>query len=170
MSKEYLLGVLHDSTERKITYRISSKENSYTQFLAKMIKDLNYNAWTYQEGKTRNMYIVEFSKKVMDNVHIRTKKQKIDYIRGYFDAEGSVPKSKKKRFYIYFSQKDKKDLQQLKSYLTDLGIICGKTHNPSQRIDPDYWRFYISCKSYKKFVDIIGSWHPTKSKLLRMKI
>jgi intein-encoded DNA endonuclease-like protein len=170
MSKEYLLGVLHDATKRKITYRISSKENSYVQFLANMIKSMNHNAWTYQEGKTRDMYIVEFSKKIMDNVQIRTKKHKIDYIRGYFDAEGSVPKSKKSRFYIYFSQKDKKDLQQLKSYLTDLGIICGKTHNPSKKIDPNYWRFYISCKSYKKFVNTIGSCHPTKKKLLRMKI
>jgi len=170
MSKAYLLGVMHDSTERKNTFRISSKENSYTKFLAEMIHKMGHKAWTYREGKTRDMYIVEFSKKVVNNINISTTKDKIDYIRGYFDAEGSVPKSKNVRFYIYFSQKDKGDLDQLKSYITELGIKCGKTHNPSKNIDPNYWRFYICSKSYNDFIDLIGSLHPVKSKLLRMKI
>ena len=63
MSKTYLLGVMHDSTERKNTYRISSKENSYIQLLANMIHKMGYKAWTYREGKTHDLYIVEFSKK-----------------------------------------------------------------------------------------------------------
>ena len=67
MSKTYLLGVMHDSTERKNTYRISSKENKYIQFLADMIHKMGHNAWTYREGKTREMYVVEFSKKVVNN-------------------------------------------------------------------------------------------------------
>ena len=170
MSKAYLLGVLHDATERKNTYRISSKEDLYIQFLADMIHKMGYNAWTYREGKTRNMYIVEFSKSMIKDVEINNTQDKIDYVRGYFDAEGSVPRSKNKRFYIYFSQKDKKDLEQLKSYLIELGIVCGKTHNPSKTKDLDYWRFFVSCKSYNTFINIIGSWHPTKSHLLRMKI
>lgn len=67
MSKTYLLGVLHDSTERKNTIRISSKEKSYVQSLAKMIQKMGHNAWTYREGKSRNMYVVEFSKSVMND-------------------------------------------------------------------------------------------------------
>ena len=170
MSKEYLLGVLHDSTERKITYRITSKEKLSVQFLADMIHKMGHNAWICREGKTRDMYVVEFSKKVVKDARISSKRNKIDYIRGYFDAEGSVPKSKDVRFYIYFSQKDKKDLEELKSYIKDLGIICGKTHNPSKKEDPAYWRFYISCKSYYSFIEKIGSWHPVKSQHLRKKI
>jgi len=170
MSKEYLLGVMHDSTERKNTFRISSKEKSYTKFLANMIHEMGHNAWIYREGKNREMFVVEFSKKVVNNANINNRTKKIDYIRGYFDAEGSVPKSKNVRFYIYFSQKNKEDLEQLKSYMTELGIMCGKTHNPSKRIDPQYWRFYVSCKSYKEFIEKIGSWHPVKKQLLRMKI
>jgi len=142
MSKAYLLGVMHDSTERKTTYRITSKEQ----------------------------YFVEFSKKLVQNTQIISKKDKIEYIRGYFDAEGSVPKSRDSRFYIYFSQKNKKDLEELKSYIESLGIICGKTHNPSIKKDPEYWRFYISCKPYDSFIELIGSWHPTKSQHLRVKI
>ena len=170
MSKAYLLGVMHDSTERKNTYRISSKEKTYVQILADMIHEMGHNAWIYREGKTRDMYIVEFSKKIVKDVKIVNKQNKIDYIRGYFDAEGSVPISKNTRFYIYFAQKDKDDLEQLKSYITDLGIICGKTHNPSKKKDPNYWRFFISCKSYEPFIKEIGSMHPVKSQLLRMKI
>ena len=170
MSKAYLLGVMHDSTERKNTYRISSKENTYIQFLANMIHKMGYNAWTYREGKTRDMYVVEFSKKVVKNTVIENEQQKIDYIRGYFDAEGSTSRSKNVRFYVYFAQKNKIDLEQLKSYLTDLGIICGKTHNPSKLKDPNYWRFFISCKSYRLFIEKIGSMHPIKSQLLRKKI
>jgi hypothetical protein len=63
MSKAYLLGVMHDSTERKNTYRISSKDKSYVEFLANMIHKMSYNAWIYREGKNRDMWIVEFSKK-----------------------------------------------------------------------------------------------------------
>ena len=161
---------MHDSTERKNTYRISSKENSYIQLLANMIHKMGYKAWTYREGKTHDLYIVEFSKKVINNAVIESEQQKIDYIRGYFDAEGSTSRSENVRFYIYFAQKNKQDLEQLKSFLTDLGIICGKIHNPSKLKDPNYWRFFISCKSYKLFIDKIGSMHPIKSQLLRKKI
>ena len=106
----------------------------------------------------------------MSNTVIETEQQKIEYIRGYFDAEGSTSRLENVRFYIYFAQKNKSDLEQLKSYLTELGIICGKTHNPSKLKDPNYWRFFISCKSYKLFIQKIGSMHPIKSQLLRKKI
>ena len=170
MSKAYLLGVMHDSTERKNTIKISSKEKKYVQFLANMIHEMGHNAWTYREGKTRNLYIVEFSKKIIQNAEVKTEQQKIDYIRGYFDAEGGTSRSKNVRFYIYFAQKDNQDLEQLKLYLTDLGITCGKIHNPSKEKDPGYWRFFISCKSYKTFIEKIGSMHPIKCQLLRKMI
>lgn len=170
MSKPYLLGVMHDSTERRTTYRISSKQKSYVELLAKMIKNSGHNAWIYREGRHRNMYIVEFSKTLMKNVAIKTKQDKIDYIRGYFDAEGSVPHSPKTRFYIYFAQKNKEDLLQVQRYLNDVGILTGKIHNSSQKVDPDYWRFFIRCQSYHAFIEKIDSWHPIKCQLLRMMI
>ena len=170
MSKPYLLGVMHDATERRNTYRISSKEKQFVETLAHLIRNLGHNAWTYREGRNRNMYIVEFSKSLMNTVRIKTKQDKIDYIRGYFDAEGSVPHSTKTRFYIYFAQKDKDDLLQIQRYLTELGIACGKIHNPSKKNDPDYWRFFLRCQSYHAFIKKIGSWHPVKSQHLRMMI
>ncbi len=170
MTKPYLLGALHDGTERKFTYRIGQKDKEYIEFLLKGIQSLGQKAWMYKEGKTRQFYIVEFSKFFLKDANIASIQDKIDYIRGYFDAEGGISRDSKIRYYIYFAQKNLKDLQELKGYLTELGIACGIIHNPSKKRDPDYWRFFISVKSYREFAERIGSWHPVKSHFLRMKI
>jgi len=169
ISFAYLLGVLHDATERHTTYRISSNSLDYCNLLKRGIKALGSGAWIYKEGKSRNLWIVEFPKSLLAKAKIKSKKDKIDYIRGYFDAEGGIAKSSKVRFYIYFAQKNKNDLLQVRNFIKELGISCGKMHNPSVRKDPEYWRFYISAKSYNDFARIVGSAHPIKSKLLWMK-
>ena len=169
MSKAYILGALHDGTEAKHTFRIAQKHLSFVQDLANMIKQLGYSAWVYREGSDRNVFVVEFSKSFLSGFELKTIQDKIDYVRGYFDAEGSVPLDGS-RMYIYFCQKDKNDLEEVKSFLGELGIVCGKTHNPSKRKDPNYWRFFVSCKSYKDFARIIGSRHSTKKQVLEMVI
>jgi hypothetical protein len=170
MTKAYLLGALHDGTVRKLTFRIVAKEREYIEFLAQGIKHLGQKAWIYKEGKTRNLHTVEFSRSFLKDFAVKTKSDKIDYIRGYFDTEGGISRNPKVRYYIYFAQKNLQDLEQLKQYLKGLGIVCGHTHNPSKAADSHYWRFFISCKSYERFAQLIGSWHPIKSHYLRMKI
>jgi hypothetical protein len=170
MTKAYLLGALHDGTVRKLTYRIVQKEQDYIAFLVKGIQSLGHNAWMYKEGKMRQLYVAEFSKSLLKDVYITSQQDKIDYIRGYFDAEGGVSRVQSVRYYIYFAQKNLEDLTQLREYLLELGIVCGIIHNPSKKADTNYWRFFISVKSYEKFAEIIGSWHPVKSHFLRMKI
>ncbi len=170
MTKAYLLGALHDGTVRRLTYRIVQKDQEYIKFLVKGIKSLGQNAWMYKEGKDRNLYVAEFSKSFLKDFSIKSAQDKIDYIRGYFDAEGGVARDPKIRYYLYFAQKNLKDLDQVKEYLEEFGIKCGSIHNPSKRADPNYWRFFISVKSYEEFAEIIGSWHPVKSRFLRMKI
>ncbi|TSC89957.1 MAG: Uncharacterized protein G01um10145_388 [Microgenomates group bacterium Gr01-1014_5] len=170
MTKAYLLGVLHDSTERKTTYRVASKSHEFCMCLVKGITVLGYRAWIYKEGKTRNLWIVEFSKAFLKGIKIQSTQDKIDYIRGYFDTEGGISKSPKVRYYLYFCQKNLADLETVKQYLKDLGISCGVIHNPSKRVDPNYWRFFIRAKSYLEFAKVIGSYHPEKASYLRMKI
>jgi hypothetical protein len=58
----------------------------------------------------------------------------------------------------------------VRSHLVELGIKCGKTHNPSRRVDPSYWRFFVSSNSYKRFTQTIGSMHPRKKTALEMVI
>ncbi len=131
---------------------------------------MGFCAWLYKEGKNRNYYIVEFVKSILEKVSIESSKDKIDYIRGYFDTDGAVARSKSVRYYLYFAQKDKEDLVNVKNYLEQLGISCGVIHNPSKRKDANYFRFFIKANSYNKFAETIGSWHPVKSKFLRVKI
>ncbi|MFZ5366507.1 MAG: LAGLIDADG family homing endonuclease [Patescibacteria group bacterium] len=167
MTKAYLLGALHDATERKTTYRIAQKSKSYIEFLAEGIRSLGRKAWMYKEGKSRNLYVVEFSKSLLKNTKISSRQEKIDYVRGYFDAEGGIARDPKVNYYLYFAQKNLGDLQKTKHFLEELGISCGRIHNPSKRADPDYWRFFIRAKSYEDFARIIGSDHPEKSHFLR---
>jgi hypothetical protein len=166
----YLFGVLHDATERQTTYRVASKCKAFCEFLSKGIRKIGFGAWVYKEGKDRNLWIVEFSKNLLKEVKIKSKQNKIDYIRGYFDTEGGIAKNPNVRYYIYFAQKDKKDLLQVKKFLEELKISCGKLHNPSRKVDPDYWRFFVRAKSYEDFARLINSSHPEKRKYLRMKI
>lgn len=170
ISKHYLLGLLHDATERRTTYRIATKSKDFSDFLVKGIKNLGMSAWNYKEGKNRDLWITEFSKSLLKNVKIVSMTNKIDYVRGYFDAEGGISKHSSVRFYIYFCQKDRRDLSKVKEYLEEIGISCGKTHNPSIKVDPNYWRFFVRAKSYSKFAKIISSSHPEKITFLKMKI
>ena len=170
ISKAYIVGILHDATERRTTFRVSQKSSEFVEMVANGIRSLGGNAWTYKEGSTRKVYIVEFSKSFLKGFEILSEKDKQDYIRGYFDTDGGVAKSTKVRFYIYFCQKDYEDLDQVRDYLEGMKISCGIIHNPSVKIDPNYWRFFVKAKSYVDFVQKIGSWHPEKAKYLGMKI
>lgn len=91
------------------------------------------------------------------------------YIRGYFDAEGGIPRALKSRFYVQFVQKDYSDLEEVRSHLLVLGVDCGRMHNPSRLVDPEYWRFYVRCCSWSGFATRVGSWHPSKRAILDLR-
>lgn len=165
----YLHGAMHDATLNKgKRIRFGQKYPEWLKTLKDLLCLVEENSWIYKEGKTRNLYILETVCKNLDfsfnPKNLSTKGEKIAYIRGFFDAEGGIPHNNGK-FYIQLVQKDLRKMEAIKKILTDLGISCGKIHNPSIRIDPDYWRLFISRKSHKKFALIIGSWHPVKSEI-----
>ena len=91
-------------------------------------------------------------------------------IKGYFDAEGGIPRDSSHWFYIQISQKNRPELEALKNILEELGISCGKIHVPSAKVDHNYYRLFISRKSHKDFAKIIGSWHPRKNKIFRFRM
>lgn len=168
ITKAYLLGMLHDGTKRKTTYRIAQKGVTFAKMLSLGIKRLGGRAWIYQEGKQRDVYITEFSQTLLQGITIKSGQDKLDYVQGYFDAEGGIPKSSKVRFYIYFAQKNSDDLNQVKTILNEFGIHTGVIHNPSKSIDPRYWRFYVKADSYDRFIKTVGSSHPDKKKYFRL--
>jgi hypothetical protein len=95
--------------------------------------------------------------------------ERIAYVRGYFDAEGGAEKSEKYN-YVHLYQRDRIELEKVRQILTELGITCGRLHNPSVRIDPDYWRFAVLAKGRPLFARVVGSWHPRKEGVVRMMI
>jgi LAGLIDADG-like domain len=91
------------------------------------------------------------------------------WARGYFDAEGGVPRDLDARFYVQFVQKNRSDLAFLKSALESLGLQCGALHTPSVRVDPDYCRVYVSASSHLAFIETVRSWHPRKRRILNLR-
>jgi intein-encoded DNA endonuclease-like protein len=173
--KAYLLGALHDGTfSSNNRFRISQKGIEWPKILKRFFSKLGYNSWIYKEGKDRKVYVLEtladFLDFKFDPLRLNGRKEKASYIKGFFDAEGGIPRDDKLRFYIQLAQKDKKKLEKLKKLLSDLGIKTGKIHNPSQKVAPDYWRMYILAGSHKKFSSEIGSWHPRKIRILRKRM
>jgi intein/homing endonuclease len=172
----YLHGAMHDASLNKgKRIRFVQKYRDWLVDLQSMLKIIGYNSWIYKEGKTRNLYVLEtLCNKLSfeyDPNNLKTDNEKRMYIQGFFDAEGGIPRNGK-TFYIQLVQKDKLKISKLKCLLTNLGIETGKIHNPSRRIDPDYWRIFVSTQYHQKFAQLIGSRHPIKKNILceRMKI
>mgnify|MGYP001584767952 CR=1 FL=1 len=140
-----------------------------------LLQIISINSWIYREGKRRNLYVLETVSKELDfkfdPSRLKTNQERAMYLRGFFDAEGGIPRNGK-RFYIQLAQKGYEKMITVKKTLGDIGIESGKIHNPSKRVDPNYWRIFIPAKHHRLFGKIIGSWYPVKSKIFseRMKI
>lgn len=167
----YIHGAIHDGSLNKgKRIRIAQKNIEWLEYIQKLFNDINISSWIYREGKTRNVYILEtvtpkimFGTRVVD---LSTNAEKCAYIRGFFDAEGGIPHNGS-IFYIQMVQMDRLELEQIADVLHSMGIETGKIHNPSKRVNPNYWRFFVRTKSHKDFAGIIGSWHPLKREIFR---
>ena len=170
----YLLGALHDaSLNKKKRYRFTQKGIEWLTFLQKLFQELGYKSWIYREG-SRDVHTLEtlasFLDFGFDPLTLVTDAGKAAYIRGFFDAEGGVPRNKEAKFYVQLVQKDRIKIEKLVRMLDTLDISTGKIHNPSERVDPEYWRVYVSAKSHKDFASKIGSEHPLKKKILQTRV
>ena len=170
----YLLGALHDaSLNKKKRCRFTQKGTRWLTLLKEIFQKLGYKSWIYREG-SREVYTLEtladFLDFRFDPLTLKTDGERVAYIRGFFDAEGGVPRGKDALFYIQLVQKDRTKIEKLVEMLNTLGISTGKIHNPSKNVDPDYWRVYVRAKSHKVFASKIGSWHPLKANILRTRV
>jgi len=161
----YLQGALHDAYRRKNRIRFSQKGTEWLMVLQSLLDQLGHRSWMYREGK-RDVYDLETTAGFLDfkfNVsNLETNEEKAAYIRGFFDAEGGIPHNRNAKFYIQLVQKDREKMRSIKSMLQSLGIKTGVLHNPSRRVDPNYWRCFVSTASHANFARVIGSWHPLK--------
>lgn len=172
----YLNGALHDASLNKgKRIRFVQKDVRWLKTLQLLLKNIGSNSWIYKEGKLRNLYVLETLCSRLDfkcdPLSLQSQSEQSAYVRGFFDAEGGIPCTMD-RFYIQLVQKNYQKIAALKKILEDLEIASGKIHNPSKRVDPNYWRIFILAKSQKLFAQKIGSLHPVKAKIFktRMKI
>ncbi|MHB8710401.1 MAG: LAGLIDADG family homing endonuclease [Minisyncoccota bacterium] len=163
--RAYLQGALHDAYRRKNRIRFSQKGTEWLTVLKNLLGHLGHRSWMYREGK-RDVYDLETTATFLDfrfdPQTLETSEEKAAYIRGFFDAEGGIPHNRDAAFYIQLVQKDRGKMQVLKKLLQSLGIKTGVLHNPSHRVDPNYWRCFVSTASHSDFARVIGSWHPMK--------
>ena len=161
----YLDGASRDGTFNKLhrTLRISQKGMEWLDVLKAALRRLGARSWIYREG-TRQVWTLETC--WSGSWEPTTPLEMAAFVRGYFDAEGGIPRSADARSYVQFVQKDFEDLARVRDFLEDLDIACGRLHNPSVAIDPDYWRFFVRSMSHRTFCDVIGSWHRRKRRLL----
>lgn len=170
--KAYLLGALHDGTYNAYNkrHRFAQKGTEWLLVLKEVLERTGNSSWIYKEGRDRDVYVLEtrasFLDIKFDPLNFREQNEKLAYIRGFFDAEGGIPHSREAPFYIQLVQKDRPKIVKIKNMLESLGIRSGKIHNPSTRVDPDYWRLYIPKDSQMEFIRQITPWHPKKHKIL----
>ena len=165
----YLAGAMRDGTFSKMhgTTRISQSYVEWLELLAVLLARLGRRSWIYRESPHRSVWTIETSLPFDASPTLASRDALRGFARGYFDADGGVPRDPTARFYIQVCQKDLGDLLRLRSTLEGLGIVTGRVHNPSARIDPDYWRLYVAVGSHERFSKEVGSWHPVKRAVLR---
>ncbi len=134
--------------------------------IERLIEANGGRAWTYREGRTRALYVVEFSHSFVASHRLSSRNDRVHYARGFFDAEGGIPACSADPPYVYFAQRKRGELEGLRGLIENLGVACGRIHNPSVAADPEYWRFYVRRASLRRFARIIGSWHPRKVPIL----
>ena len=174
----YLQGALKDATMSALhrTHRYGQSDKSWLETLELILGVLGHRSWIYREGRDRNFWILETSARFLtvsfDPTHLVGTHEGLDYVRGYFDADGGLPRNPMARLYLQFGQKDRASLEMVTKILSSWGMTSGRIHNPSAAVDPDYWRFFIRAASHERFMTLVGSWHPTKRALVdtRMKI
>ena len=176
VARAYLLGALGDATINRLhrTTRFSQKERAWLEQLQQLLAMRGFRSWIYREGKDRHLYVLETSAQWLKDdrrsTHFETDDEIAAYVRGYFDAEGGIPWRMDAPLYVQFVQKNAESLTRVKDMLERLEIRCGVLHNPSRRVDPDYWRFFVRRSSHQQFIAVIGSWHPRKRLLLQQRV
>jgi LAGLIDADG-like domain len=166
----YLHGASRDGTfnRQHRTWRIAQRDHRWLRLLQRALNRLGTRSWIYREGRDRHVWVLETT---WDFVlgPCSSSRMRAAFCRGYFDAEGGIPRRQTDRFYVQISQKNRSDLARLGETLNRIGVPTGILHHPSKRVDPDYWRISIPARGWGAFARIISSWHPIKRRIFEQR-
>lgn len=165
---QYLLGAMCDSTTNHLhkTIRFCQKDRNWLNVLRKILLNLGHNSWIYKEGRDRDLWVCE-TKTFYPQVENGSS---LSFVRGFFDADGGMPKNSSSRLYFQFTQKSYEDIYLLKTIMEGHKINCGIPHVPSVKTNPGYWRIFVSAQSFDDFMLNVGSWHPSKRILIKTRM
>jgi intein/homing endonuclease len=115
-TRAYLSGAQRDGTYSRIhrTLRISQSDIRWLHVLQDLFLKLGSRSWVYREGK-RNVWVVETTCRLAE-ARFSNPREKSAFVRGYFDAEGGIPRNRDARFYVQFVQKNRGDLERVQSF------------------------------------------------------
>ena len=93
----YLQGALHDASLNKgKRYRFTQSDRRWLETLQRLLHVLGHRSWIYKEGRTRNVFALEtlasFLDFHFDPAGLNGAEAKLAYVRGFFDAEGGIPR------------------------------------------------------------------------------
>ena len=184
----YLLGALRDASidirkGKNYEVKIAQKNRKWLEILQTIIeRKFGYKGKITKHQK--NYHILRITRKTVVerivaiaeittpqsqwNTPTIIKKQPLEiqkeYIKGFFDAEGGLPRNPKKWKYISFDQKAKEPLEFVRNVLIKLGF---KPTNLT--LTSGVWQFRLTRKNDIINFDIkIGSLHPEKIKKLHL--
>ena len=168
----YIYGAMHDGyiytgkTKGKVAV-ITQKNRQFLENINKMIENNKGKAWIF---KQRDIHVLETKlPELFTGIKPEklSREGKVAYVSGFFDAEGGIPRYpfKSEILYIQFVQKNPKKLRELITILSEFGIECGKLHCYDKGRS-NCWRFFVSWKSHRDFLNFIQSRHPEKIRRL----
>ena len=162
-------GYTYKGKKKGMVAVFTQKNYQWLKEIEKIIERNGGKAWIF---KQRNIYVLEtrFSELInynpIKNLQRFQGREKIEFISGFFDADGGIPKHPERLkpvtpfYYVQFVQKDKRILTVVRNLLESFGIQCGRIHKYDGK--KDIWRFFVRANSLIKFLKMINSRHPEK--------
>ncbi len=190
----YLAGAIHDGclVKRKIQNKYDiqfyQKQKEYLEnsILSRLQK---LGITTKIRGPYKSCYFLKFGNKFLYKVLEKeinklpeNIEQKLLFVRGFWDAEGSCPhvekylngerKRKKIPPQIGFHQNGNREiLETIRNFLVECGISCSKIDGPIYRLvnkKPEFRFFIYSTGRIKQFLELVKPEH--SEKLMRLKL
>ncbi|HIH20902.1 TPA: hypothetical protein HA244_06575 [Candidatus Micrarchaeota archaeon] len=194
----YLIGALRDGSFSEIPsqqiYRVRfyQKNRQWLEFISRIIeKNFGKKPGFYLDGRHNVWCLSLTSKKVFQELSRLAEFTgdqgswltpswilngapvlRMAYVRGFFDAEGSVNSFEKttldfseKNIRIYLAQANKPVLEELRKILLEFGVRCGRVCGPYFKKNSTtgmYALLVYGSKEVLKFYDCFNSTHPDK--------
>jgi hypothetical protein len=165
-------GYIYSGKSKGLVAVFTQKNRMWLENIQDTIEDNLGNAWIF---KQRDISVLETKfKPLLQRFDLgkMSQKEKLEYVAGFFDAEGGIPRKPDKvpsstpYLYVQFVQKNPETLREIIKILEISGIGCGKLHEYGKK--KRCWRFFIKADSRLKFVNTIKSRHPDKIARLRI--